>query len=243
MTADSFMMVISDPRVKNQPMARTADPQARQSMVSAARAVFAKSGLALARIEDITRRCGLSKGSFYLHFASKEALFSEVVAALETQVDTLFEKRNEAYQVLGGSRKSRIAKGRALLTLDAEEDLALLELLWSWRDVLQILTSGCGGTPFEGVMVNMLEAEVLRVKTQCESLKKWGLIPSHADLELMGTMVVGTYFLLIRKLASSSKKPDFAHWVTGLQNLMLHGFYLKMPGAPKRQKRTRSNNV
>ena len=61
-------------------MARPADPHARAALIAAARAEFVKKGLRGARIEDITAACGLSKGAFYLHSSSKEALFGEVVA-------------------------------------------------------------------------------------------------------------------------------------------------------------------
>ena len=60
-------------------MPRHADPNAKEALVAAARAEFARGGLRGARIEDITAACGLSKGAFYLHFESKEALFGELV--------------------------------------------------------------------------------------------------------------------------------------------------------------------
>jgi AcrR family transcriptional regulator len=206
-------------------MARKADPHAHAALVLAARAEFAKSGLALARIEDITKQCGLSKGSFYLHYESKDALFAEIIAGLQVAVDTLIEFRHEQYRILGQSKKRHDLKVQELLALDTNEDLKLLELLWNWRDVLQVLTSGCGGTAFESVMVSMLEAEVQRIRSQVERLKNWKLIPKTIDAELMGTMVVGTYFLLIRKLAHSSQKPNFKRWVMGLQELMFQGLY------------------
>src|SRR3954470_16941147 len=60
-------------------MARPADPNAKEALVAAARAEFVRRGLRGARIEDITAACNLSKGSFYLHFESKEALFKTLV--------------------------------------------------------------------------------------------------------------------------------------------------------------------
>src|ERR1700760_4115412 len=60
-------------------MPRHADPNAKDALVAAARAEFARKGLRGARIEDITAACGLSKGAFYLHYDSKEALFGELV--------------------------------------------------------------------------------------------------------------------------------------------------------------------
>ena len=60
-------------------MARPADPHARASLISAARREFVRHGIVGAHIEDITQACKLSKGAFYLHFESKEALFKVLV--------------------------------------------------------------------------------------------------------------------------------------------------------------------
>ncbi len=46
---------------------------------AAALQVFAEKGFAGARIEEIARRAGLSKGALYLYFPTKEALFRAVV--------------------------------------------------------------------------------------------------------------------------------------------------------------------
>jgi AcrR family transcriptional regulator len=55
-------------------------PEERPGQIlEAALAVFAERGLAAARLEDIARRAGLSKGTIYLYFPNKEELFREVV--------------------------------------------------------------------------------------------------------------------------------------------------------------------
>ncbi|MEO8877136.1 MAG: helix-turn-helix domain-containing protein, partial [Polyangiaceae bacterium] len=60
-------------------MSRTADPKAKIALLRSAEVVFAERGLTSARIEEITKRAGLSKGAFYLHFESKEVAFRQVV--------------------------------------------------------------------------------------------------------------------------------------------------------------------
>ena len=55
-------------------------PEARPAQIlDAALDVFAEHGLSAARIEDIAKRAGLSKGTIYLYFPNKEALFREVI--------------------------------------------------------------------------------------------------------------------------------------------------------------------
>lgn len=51
-----------------------------QEIVQAALEVFAEKGFAAARLDDIARRAGVSKGALYLYFETKEELFRDVVA-------------------------------------------------------------------------------------------------------------------------------------------------------------------
>jgi AcrR family transcriptional regulator len=52
-----------------------------KQILDAALAVFAEHGLAAARLDDIAKLAGLSKGTIYLYFPNKEELFREVVRA------------------------------------------------------------------------------------------------------------------------------------------------------------------
>ncbi|HET7622234.1 MAG TPA: TetR/AcrR family transcriptional regulator [Gemmatimonadaceae bacterium] len=50
-----------------------------RQIIDAALEVFSEHGLAAARLEDIAKLAGVSKGTIYLYFPNKEALFSEMV--------------------------------------------------------------------------------------------------------------------------------------------------------------------
>ncbi len=47
--------------------------------MEAAFEIFGERGLAAARLEDIAKRAGVSKGTIYLYFPNKEALFTEMI--------------------------------------------------------------------------------------------------------------------------------------------------------------------
>jgi len=53
----------------------------RQAVIAAATEVFVAKGFAAARIEDVAARAGVAKGTVYLSFADKEALFEAAVKA------------------------------------------------------------------------------------------------------------------------------------------------------------------
>src|SRR5262245_37244607 len=58
---------------------RRAPEERPQQIIDAARAVFDERGLSGARLEDIAQRAGVAKGTIYLYFPDKEALFREVI--------------------------------------------------------------------------------------------------------------------------------------------------------------------
>src|SRR3569832_333654 len=53
-----------------------------RQILAAALEVFGERGLGAARLEDIAKRAGLSKGTIYLYFPNKEELFREMVRQL-----------------------------------------------------------------------------------------------------------------------------------------------------------------
>lgn len=60
--------------------------QSRARLLEAAKAVFEEDGFLAARISDIAERAGLSHGSFYHYFDTKEEIFREVADALDDQL-------------------------------------------------------------------------------------------------------------------------------------------------------------
>src|SRR5437762_5399820 len=54
----------------------------REAILAAALDEFSARGFAATRLEDVARRAEVAKGTIYLHFADKEALFQELVRAM-----------------------------------------------------------------------------------------------------------------------------------------------------------------
>jgi AcrR family transcriptional regulator len=51
----------------------------REAILDAALDEFSARGFAAARLDDVARRAGVAKGTIYLYFADKEALFQELI--------------------------------------------------------------------------------------------------------------------------------------------------------------------
>jgi AcrR family transcriptional regulator len=54
----------------------------REAILSAALDEFSAQGFAATRLDDVARRAGVAKGTIYLHFRDKEALFQELVRSV-----------------------------------------------------------------------------------------------------------------------------------------------------------------
>ena len=68
------MLDAGEPKFRRRKAARPGE------IVEAAMAVFAERGFAAAKLDDIARRAGVSKGALYLYFETKEDIFHAVVA-------------------------------------------------------------------------------------------------------------------------------------------------------------------
>ncbi|MGH6858806.1 MAG: TetR/AcrR family transcriptional regulator C-terminal domain-containing protein [Phyllobacterium sp.] len=87
------------------------DPAKRQQILEGADRVFSTMGFDAASMNDITREAGVSKGTIYVYFDSKEELFMELCIEYR---DKLF---SGIYSALEGDRSLRdalIAFGKAL---------------------------------------------------------------------------------------------------------------------------------
>jgi AcrR family transcriptional regulator len=211
-------------------MPRHADPNAKDALIAAARGEFARRGLRGARIEDITAACGLSKGAFYLHYPSKEALFGELVdgftAAMRQETDSR-RRALEGFLDRHGpiSRKDqalRTPRYRELLELEASHDLQVLERLWAYRDVVGVLLRGAQGTSFEGFIWTLTDGEMERVKGDFDRFQG-NACRSDIPAEIVGSLVVGTYLLLGMRMSRMQEKPDLLAWSRSLHTLIREG--------------------
>lgn len=90
---------VTEPRWRRLPEERP------QQILRAALEVFGEHGLGGARLEDIAKRAGVSKGTIYLYFPNKEALFREMVRS--TIVEAIVA--GEGIPNIGSAREQLLA--------------------------------------------------------------------------------------------------------------------------------------
>jgi AcrR family transcriptional regulator len=75
---------------------RALSPEARRAAIlSAALEEFTARGYEGARLDDVAKRAGVAKGTIYLYFADKEALFQELVRSMVSPVLGVLEQMRD----------------------------------------------------------------------------------------------------------------------------------------------------
>ncbi|HYG66801.1 MAG TPA: helix-turn-helix domain-containing protein, partial [Anaeromyxobacteraceae bacterium] len=126
-------------------MPRPANPDAHDALLEAARHEFARHGLERARVEDIARRAGVSKGAFYLHFRTKEDALAELLQRFMGALEEHTRRRQEA------EAASDAGSGAEARALERRFDTELLDLFWRNRLVLAAV-EGAGAPGYSRIV-------------------------------------------------------------------------------------------
>lgn len=103
----------------------------RQKLLSAARECFARKGFNSTTVEDIVDSAGVARGTFYIYFANKEAIFKDIYELMQKE---LFEQVVSPYE---GRIYEKVASANR----------GYLEKYGQFRDVHKILTEVCNQNP------------------------------------------------------------------------------------------------
>jgi AcrR family transcriptional regulator len=103
---------------------RTLDRDKRAALLRAARDVLVEEGYHHAKIDEIAARAGVAKGTYYLYFDDKRAIFAELVDGLVGRIEAAIVRVDERAD-LGAQVRHNIRATIAVLA----EDLALARLV------------------------------------------------------------------------------------------------------------------
>jgi AcrR family transcriptional regulator len=196
-------------------MSRTPDLLAKISLLRAAEEVFSEKGIALAKVEEITRRAGLSKGAFYLHFDSKEDAFKEVVESFLARCTAIFQGPH----ALPDESIPHDPDEALEFILDRDEQA--FEFLWQNRAFLAIVES-CSGP--QGYLLDaFLEGMRKNSMDWAHAWEQRGLFRKDLDRDVVSTLMVGGYRALVRRMTASETRPPIRQWVSEALTLFVRG--------------------
>jgi len=219
-------------------MPRLARPGAHDALLDAARVEFARRGLDGARVEDIARRAGLSKGAFYLHFRTKEEAFAEILQRLLGALEEHARRRHEAVRELDAAADrdpGDPAAAERRLELECRLDTDLLGLLWLNRHLLAAFDTAGGPASVRRVGDFRRRMRAL-VALRISDRQRAGDLRSDVDPEVLGDLVVGTYEAFVRRMVDLPARPDLAAWVRSFTRVVYEGLLAprasRVPAAP-----------
>jgi len=207
-------------------VARPARAGAHEALLDAAREEFARRGPDRARVEDIARRAGVSKGAFYLHFRTKEDAFDEIVqrflGALEDHALRRHEEEDAAH---AGAADGPEAYARRL-ELECANDADLLALMWRSRHLLAAL-DGAGGKRYRALLGGFRRRMRALVARRVSDRSSAGQLRKDVAPDVVGDIVVGTYEDFARRMIDMKEKPDLVAWARSLLLVLYEGILEK----------------
>lgn len=150
----------------------------RDALVRAGRDAFDEHGYETVRIDDVCARAGVSHGTFYTYFDSKEALFGEVAAAVVGEMFTA--------SVVGPG-----VPGDPYARIEAANRLYLRAWAANSRLVRMLEQAATAEEGLRGLLLELREVFVRRGAEGLRRLQEQGLADPALDPRLTAVMLGG----------------------------------------------------
>jgi AcrR family transcriptional regulator len=197
-------------------MPRTSDPTARIKLLAAAEMEFVRHGLDRAKVQEITRRAGLSKGAFYLHFESKDDAFRHLIEAMVARLATYIDACpvDEAMQIPTVDQ---------FLDFWVAQDAAMFEFIWQNRGLVGLLLDGGRSAAYRHLVDEFAERAGGKTRLLLEAGARAGIYRSDLDLDVTCAFIGGAYDRMARQIVREKQKPDLSALLRQVQILFLRG--------------------
>lgn len=197
-------------------MPRPSDPTARIKLLAAAETEFVRHGLDGAKVEEIARRAGLSKGAFYLHFESKDDAFRHLIEAMVARLATYID----ACPV---DQAMHIPTVDRFLDFWVAQDAAMFEFIWQNRGLVGLLLDGGRSAAYRHLVDEFAERAGGKTRLLLEAGARAGIYRSDLDLDVTCAFIGGAYDRMARQIVRAKQKPDLTSLLRQVQILFLRG--------------------
>jgi AcrR family transcriptional regulator len=186
----------------------------RQQLLEVARDVFSKRGYHAAKVEDIVAAAGVARGTFYLYFEDKRAIFAEIVDRMLTRVGMTIT-RVDVKQPVPPQVADNIRRIVALL----REDRATTVIL---------LTTATGVDPaFDRKIRSFYDEVYALLEESLTDGHELGIVVK-GDARMQATFVLGALKEVLLQVAVEGRDWDEQRIVSELYAFLEHGL-LRMP--------------
>jgi AcrR family transcriptional regulator len=153
-------------------------------LLDAATWVFARKGYRRAGISDIIARAGVARGTFYLHFDSKESILLAVL-------DDFHDRTKRAFEALDAAATAARSFGpRAVLEASFR---TWLEFFAAHRDATRVVLREAHAidSRFEDAFSELRQSALTRFATRFRKFQEEGLASRSLDAELAAHFQLG----------------------------------------------------
>jgi AcrR family transcriptional regulator len=200
--------------------------ETRARLFAAAVELFKKHGYHATTVDRIAAHAGVAKGTFFVHFPSKDAVISELV---RMQTDAARAARATAL----GSGKGPIEAMRAAV-------LTLAEYASKSRSISRGVLAASVDSQDAGGQASTLFDEVFGdMRVDAEAAKKAGLLLPHVDPSTLAAQLMASYLGAVLHFASSPKAKPLMEIVAPLVDASVAGALRTFP-ARRRERAARS---
>jgi len=203
--------------VQKRPRRRTRLPREarREQILEAATRAFVRTGYHGTHVDDVIREAGVARGTFYLHFESKHAVF----AALVERMLAVFMASNPP-----GDEPEFLDRRTCAAAL-RRHYAALLGTVRRHRDLCRLLLEEAAGIDrdFADSIARHREAWHGRVRDRMKAMQDAGVARADVDLEVTAWAVVGMSEMLIRRYVLGTAAPDVGRLADAMTALDLRG--------------------
>jgi AcrR family transcriptional regulator len=154
-------------------------PERRQQILTVAREVFARRGYHAAKIEDIVTAAGVARGTFYLYFEDKRAIFEEIVDGMISSLG-LAIVRVDPHAARGVADQVR------------ENILNIMRVLHEDHATTKILLTGALGVDpaFDRKLLSFYDATLTMLEESLRDGQALGIV-REGDVHLMAWLTLG----------------------------------------------------
>lgn len=169
---------------------KAADTRAR--IFAAAAELFSKHGYQVTTVDKIAMQAGVAKGTFFVHFRSKDAVIAELVGV---QTRAARKARGEAL-----AKRGPIAALRAMVMTLGEHGAASRALSRG------VLTAVLDSQEVSGVSNQMFDQVLAEMMADAQAAKRAGLLGKTVDPETLARSLLVGYLGAVLSFASSPKE-------------------------------------
>ncbi len=176
----------------------------RMHILTAARDVFAKLGYHQSTIDDIVAEAGIARGTFYLYFEDKRAIFADLIDRYFTQLTMVIQRID-------------VGDGAAPVSQQARDNMRnILRVCLSERAMTKILFADAVGvdSAFDRKLLTFYDAVVQLLTESLKEGQALGIV-EDGEPRVLAYMIIGALKELLYQAVTLGLSEESAEVLTG----------------------------